>query len=116
MAVNTWADGLYANCVLALDAATGRRLWHFQTVHHDVWDMDLSSPPVCITVEREGKKIDAVAQTTKTGLVFVFERKTGKPLFPIEERRVLTNTPIPGEKLAPTQPFPVLPAPSPGKS
>ncbi len=104
-------NGLYGNCVLAIDAATGKLIWHFQTVHHDVWDMDISSPPVCITVERNGKKIDAVAQTTKTGFVFVFERETGKPLFPIEEKAVLTNTPIPGEKLAPTQPFPVLPKP-----
>ncbi|MBX3255149.1 MAG: PQQ-binding-like beta-propeller repeat protein [Chitinophagaceae bacterium] len=104
-------DGLYANCVLAIDAMTGKLRWHFQTVHHDVWDMDISSPPVCVTVEREGKKIDAVAQTTKTGFVFVFERETGKPLFPIEERPVLTNTPIRGEKLSPTQPFPVIPEP-----
>lgn len=104
-------DGLYANCVLAIDAATGKLLWHFQTVHHDVWDMDISSPPVCVTVQRDGKTIDAVAQTTKTGFVFVFDRETGKPLFPIEERKVPTNTPIPGEKLSPTQPFPVIPEP-----
>lgn len=104
-------DGLYANCVLAIEAATGKLLWHFQTVKHDVWDMDISSPPVCVTVERDGKKIDAVAQTTKTGFVFVFERETGKPLFPIEEKPVLTNTAIRGEKLAPTQPFPMVPKP-----
>jgi quinoprotein glucose dehydrogenase len=104
-------DGLYGNCVLAIDAATGKLLWHFQTVHHDVWDMDLSSPPVCTTVVRDGKEVDAVAQTTKTGFVFLFERETGKPLFPIEERPVPTNSPIPGEKLSPTQPFPAIPAP-----
>lgn len=104
-------QGLYGNCVLAIDAASGRLIWHFQTVHHDVWDMDVSSPPVCVTVERDGKKIDAVAQTTKTGFVFVFERETGKPLFPVEERPVSTKTPIPGEKLWPTQPFPVIPKP-----
>ena len=75
--------GLYANCVLALDALTGKLKWHFQTVHHDVWDMDISSPPILTTITRQGKKIDAVAQTTKTGLIFVFERATGKPLFPI---------------------------------
>ena len=103
--------GLYGNCVLAIDAATGRLIWHFQTVHHDVWDMDVSSAPVLVTVMRDGKKVDAVAQTTKTGFVFVFDRETGKPLFPIEERPVPTNTPIPGEKLWPTQPFPVLPKP-----
>jgi quinoprotein glucose dehydrogenase len=103
--------GLYANCVLALDALTGKLKWHFQTVHHDVWDMDISSPPILTTITRQGKKIDAVAQTTKTGLIFVFERATGKPLFPIVEKKMITNTPIIGEKLWPTQPFPVLPKP-----
>jgi quinoprotein glucose dehydrogenase len=104
-------NGLFGNCELAIDAATGKLIWHFQTVHHDVWDMDLSSPPALVTVVRDGRKVDAVAQTTKTAFVFLFERETGKPLFPIEERPVLTNTPIPGEKLSPTQPFPVLPKP-----
>lgn len=104
-------DGLYGNCVLALDALTGKLIWHYQTVKHDVWDMDLSSPPVCITVTRDGKRVDAVAQTTKTGMVFLFERTTGKPLFPIEERPVPVNDPVLGEKLSPTQPFPVLPQP-----
>jgi quinoprotein glucose dehydrogenase len=104
-------QGLYANCVLAIDAATGKLIWHFQTVHHDVWDMDIPTPPVCVTVERDGNKIDAVAQTTKTGLIYLFERETGKPLFPIEEKTVPTNTLIPGEKLFPTQPFPVIPKP-----
>lgn len=108
---NRLGDGLYANCILAINALTGKLIWHFQTVKHDVWDMDISSPPVCVTVEREGKKIDAVAQTTKTGFVFLFERETGKPLFPIEHKPVLTNTPIRGEKLSPTQPFPVIPEP-----
>lgn len=101
--------GLYGNCLVALDAATGKLLWHFQTVHHDVWDMDLPAAPALVTVMRDGKAIDAVAQTTKTGLVFVFERATGKPLFPIEERPVATNTPLVGEKLWPTQPMPLLP-------
>lgn len=104
-------DGLYGNCVLALDALTGKLIWHYQTVKHDVWDMDISSPPVCVTVTRDGKRVDAVAQTTKTGMVFLFERTTGKPLFPIEERPVPVNDPVPGEKLSPTQPFPVLPKP-----
>ena len=103
--------GLYGNCLLALDAATGKLLWHFQTVHHDVWDMDLPAPPALVTVVRDGKSIDAVAQTTKTGFVFIFERETGKPLFPIEERPVATNTPLVGEKLWPTQPMPLLPKP-----
>ncbi|ASZ12102.1 pyrrolo-quinoline quinone [Chitinophaga sp. MD30] len=103
--------GLYGNCLIALDAATGKRIWHFQTVHHDVWDYDLPTPPALVTVERDGKKIDAVAQTTKTGYIFVFDRETGKPLFPIEERPVPTNTSLTGEKLWPTQPFPVKPVP-----
>jgi len=103
--------GLYGNCVLAIDALSGKLKWHFQTVHHDVWDMDISSPPILTTVKRNGKKIDAVTQTTKTGLIFIFERTTGKPLYPVVERKVLTNTSIKGEELWPTQPFPVLPKP-----
>jgi quinoprotein glucose dehydrogenase len=103
--------GLYGNCVLALDAATGKLLWHFQTVHHDVWDMDVSSRPILVTINQNGKKIDAVVQTTKTGLIFVFDRVTGKPLFPIEERPVHTDSAVTCEKLWATQPFPVLPKP-----
>ena len=103
--------GLYGNCLVALDAATGKLLWHFQTVHHDVWDMDLPAAPALVTVMRDGKPIDAVAQTTKTGFVFIFERETGKPLFPIEERPVATNTSLNKEKLWPTQPMPLLPKP-----
>lgn len=102
---------LFANCVLALDAATGKYIWHFQTVHHDVWDMDNPSAPSLVTVVKDGKKIDAVAQATKTGFVFVLERETGKPVFPIEERPVSTGTKLLGEKLWPTQPFPTLPKP-----
>ena len=103
--------GLYGNSVVALDAATGKLKWHFQAIHHDVWDMDISSPPVLVTLLREGRKVDAIAQTTKTGLIFVFERSTGKPLFPIEERKVPTDGAVDGEKLSATQPFPVLPKP-----
>jgi quinoprotein glucose dehydrogenase len=103
--------GLYGNSLVALDAATGKLLWHFQTVHHDVWDMDLPAAPALVTVMRDGKPIDAVAQTTKTGFVFIFERETGKPLFPIEERPVATNTSLNKEKLWPTQPMPLLPKP-----
>ncbi len=77
---------LFANCLIALDARTGKRLWHFQTVHHDIWDKDLPAPPNLITVKHKGKSIDAVAQVTKSGHVFVFDRVTGKPLFPIEEK------------------------------
>ena len=104
-------NGLFGNCILAIDALTGKLIWHFQTVHHDVWDMYISSPPVLVTVVREGKKVDAIAQTTKTGFVFLFDRENGKPLFPIQEKPVSTQTSILGEKLSPTQPFPVLPKP-----
>lgn len=103
--------GLYGNSVLALDAATGKLKWHFQAIHHDVWDMDVSSPPVLVTLPRDGKNVDAIVQTTKTGLIFVFERSTGKPLFPIEERKVPVDGAVAGEKLSATQPFPVLPKP-----
>lgn len=106
-----WGDGLFGNCILALDANTGKRLWHFQTVHHDVWDMDISSAPILVSLNKDGKKIDAVAQTTKTGLIFVLDRLTGKPIYPVEERAVPTEGAVQGEKLSPTQPFPVLPAP-----
>ena len=101
---------LFANCLLALDAATGNRLWHFQIVHHDLLDKDLPCPPVLLTVNHDGKKIDAVAQGTKHGLLFVFDRVTGKPLWPIEERPV-PRSDLVGEKAWPTQPFPTKPAP-----
>jgi quinoprotein glucose dehydrogenase len=104
-------QGLYGNSLLAIDAETGKLIWHFQTVHHDVWDMDIPTPPALVTVTRDGKKIDAVAQTTKTGMIFMFERETGKPIFPIEERPVPTNTTIENEKLWPTQPIPTMPKP-----
>lgn len=103
-------DNLYANSLLALDAATGKRLWHFQLVHHDIWDRDPPSPPVLLTVTRDGTRIDAVAQTTKQGFVFVFDRVTGKPLFPIEETAYPAST-LPGEVASPTQPRPLLPEP-----
>jgi quinoprotein glucose dehydrogenase len=101
---------LFANCLLALDAKTGKRLWHFQLVHHDILDRDPPAPPNLVTIKRNGKKIDAVAQVTKQGYVFVFDRVTGTPLFPIEERPVPASD-VPGEKAWPTQPFPVRPAP-----
>ncbi|HKP32623.1 MAG TPA: PQQ-binding-like beta-propeller repeat protein [Chitinophagaceae bacterium] len=102
---------LFADCLLALDASTGKRIWHFQQIHHDVWDRDLPTPPALITVTHNGKKIDAVAQPTKTGFVYLFDRETGKPLFPIEERAVSYNSELIGEKLSQTQPFPTKPAP-----
>ncbi len=107
---NRKGQNLYANCLLALNAKTGKLLWHFQTTHHDIWDRDLPAPPNLITVTRNGKKIDAVAQITKQGFVFIFDRVTGKPLFPIQERKVNT-TALPGEQAWKTQPFPLLPKP-----
>ncbi len=101
---------LFANCVLALNAKTGERIWHFQIVHHDLLDKDLPCPPVLLTVNHSGKKIDAVAQGTKHGLLFVFDRVTGKPLWPIEERPV-PKSDLVGEEAWPTQPFPTKPAP-----
>jgi quinoprotein glucose dehydrogenase len=105
---NRSGQNLFANCVLALNANTGERLWHFQAVHHDLWDYDLPTAPVLVTARREGKVIDAVAQVGKIGHMFLFERESGKPLFPIEERPVPTST-IPGEVSWPTQPFPLKP-------
>ena len=96
--------------LLCLEAKTGKRKWHFQTVRHDVWDRDLPAAPALVTLKRNGHSIDAVAQTTKSGHVFVFERETGKPVFPIGYRKVPTVG-IDGEKLAATQPFPLLPPP-----
>jgi glucose dehydrogenase len=107
---NRTGDNLFANCLLALDAATGKRLWHFQFVHHDIWDRDLPSPPTLVTVRRDGKSVDAVAQTTKQGFVFVFDRVTGKPLFPIEERKYPAST-VEGEVAAAMQSLPLKPAP-----
>jgi quinoprotein glucose dehydrogenase len=100
-------NGIYGNCILALDARTGKRLWHFQTVHHDLWDFDLASAPQLVTVTHNGKKVDAVAQASKHGFLFVFNRVTGEPLWPIEERSVHQST-IPGEQSSPTQPFPTV--------
>ena len=103
-------DNLFANCLLALNAATGERIWHFQAVRHDIWDRDFPSPPVLVTVKHNGRAVDAVAQTTKQGWVYLFDRTTGAPLFPIEERRYPPSD-VPGEKAAAMQPLPVRPAP-----
>lgn len=107
---NRIGANLYANCLLALDAATGRLVWHFQFVHHDLWDRDLPAPPNLVTVRHDGKKVDAVAQVTKSGHVYVFNRETGAPLFPIVERPVPPST-LQGESAWPTQPFPLKPEP-----
>jgi quinoprotein glucose dehydrogenase len=104
-------DNLFADCLLALDAATGKRLWHFQHIHHDVWDRDLSSPPALVTLKKDSKTIDAVALTTKTGFLFLFERATGKPVYEIVEKPVPHQSDLTGEKLSPTQPYPTAPAP-----
>jgi len=101
---------LYADSLLALDARTGKLLWHFQAVHHDIWDRDFPAAPVLLTVRRGGKGIDAVAQTTKQGVVYLFDRVTGAPLFPIEERSYPPSD-VPGERTWPTQPMPLKPAP-----
>lgn len=101
---------LFANSIVALDANTGKRLWHFQIVHHDLLDKDLPCAPVLLTVNHKGRKIDAVAQGTKHGYLFVFDRVTGEPLWPIEERAVPAST-LRGEQAWPTQPFPVKPPP-----
>lgn len=103
-------ENLYANCLLALNARTGERIWHFQFVHHDIWDRDAPAPPNLLTVERAGKKIEAVAQITKQGYVFVFDRRTGEPLFEIEEKPVPAST-LEGEEAWPTQPVPIRPKP-----
>lgn len=100
-------SNLFGNCIVALDARTGKRLWHFQTVHHDLWDYDLAAAPQLITVDHKGKKVDAVAVAGKNGFLYVFNRVNGEPLWPIEERPVPSSD-IPGEKSWPTQPFPTV--------
>ena len=107
---NRIGDDLFANCVIALKADTGERVWHFQGVKHDLWDRDFPAAPSLVTVRRDGRLIDAVAQITKSGFVFVFERDTGRPLFPIEYRKVPASD-VDGEVTADTQPFPLKPPP-----
>lgn len=107
---NRKGNNLFANCLLALNAQNGKRIWHFQFTHHDVWDRDLPAPPNLITIKHNGKVIDAVAQVTKQGFVYVFERENGKPVFEIEEVPVSTHG-VPGEVLSQTQPIPKLPKP-----
>lgn len=103
-------ENLYSSSVIALRASTGEYVWHFQVVHHDIFDYDVASQPSLVTVERDGKQVDAVAVVTKMGFIYVLDRDTGEPLFPIEERPVPASD-IPGEEAWPTQPFPVLPPP-----
>lgn len=103
-------NNLFANCVLALNANTGKLLWYFQATHHDLWDSDFAAPPVLLTVNSHGKRVDAVAATNKFGFVYIFDRVTGKSLFPIIETKVPAST-VPGEMASPTQPIPTLPKP-----
>ena len=107
---NRLGDDLFANCLIALNAETGERIWHFQGVRHDLWDRDFPSPPTLVTVNRDGKDIDTVAQTTKQGFVYLFDRINGKPLFPIEYRKYPASN-VPGEVAAAEQPLPTKPAP-----
>ena len=104
-------SNLYGSSLVALDAATGKMKWYFQTTHHDNWDYDLTAAPVLIEVKRHGKRIPAVAESSKQGLLFIFDRMTGKPIYDVEERPVLNDNPMPGDENWPTQPFPVKPPP-----
>ncbi len=108
--VNRPGANLFADSLLALDARTGKRLWHFQMVHHDIWDYDCATGPKLLTVQHDGKPVDIVAEVSKQGFVWVFNRVTGQPLWPIEERPV-PRSDMPGEKTWPTQPFPTWPPP-----
>ena len=107
---NRKGNNLFGNSLVALDARTGKRLWHYQLVHHDLWDYDLPQAPKLLTLRKDGRNVDVVAQATKHGFVFVFDRVTGTPFFPIEERPV-PQTDVPGEWTSPTQPFPTAPPP-----
>ncbi|WP_188505696.1 outer membrane protein assembly factor BamB family protein [Parapedobacter pyrenivorans] len=107
---NRKGKNLFANSLLALDAQTGDYIWHYQAVHHDTWDRDFPAPPNLLTIHKEGKSIDVVAQVTKSGYIFVFNRETGEPIFPIDEV-VVPSSRLPGEELWPTQPVPRLPQP-----
>lgn len=107
---NRPGDNLFGNSIVALDAKTGKRLWHFQTVHHDLWDYDLPTAPKLLTVRHDGRTVDIIAQPTKQGFLFVLDRTTGVPLWPVEEREV-PQSDVPGEHSSKTQPFPTLPKP-----
>jgi quinate dehydrogenase (quinone) len=104
-------NNLFSDSLIALDARTGKRLWHFQTVHHDIWDLDNNSAPQLTTITQGGRKVDVVAMASKTGYLYVFDRVTGKPIWPIEERPVPQKTDVPNQFLSPTQPFPTKPEP-----
>ncbi len=105
-----FGPNLFANCVIALEAASGKRIWHYQVVHHDLWDRDLPCPPLLVRINHQGRQVDAVAQSTKFGQLFVLDRETGKPLFPVEERPA-PPTDVPGDQTSPTQPGVLKPPP-----
>jgi glucose dehydrogenase len=107
---NRPGDNLFANSLVALDVRTGERLWHFQTIHHDLWDFDLPNAPKLMTITKDGRKIPVVIVASKTGFLYVFDRRTGESVWPIEERPVPASD-VPGEKASPTQPFPTWPQP-----
>ena len=102
-------DNLFSQSLVAVDVATGRRVWHYQLTHHGLWDYDLPAAPVLADIEVNGRQIKAVAQVTKQGFTFVFDRETGEPVWPIEEHEVPTAPTVEGEMLSPTQPFPTVP-------
>jgi len=104
-------DNRYANSTVALNAATGEVVWHFQNIHHDVWDWDTPAQPIAVDIKQNGKQVPAVIQLTKQGLMFTFDRVSGEPVFPVEERPVPSESDFAGEQLSPTQPFPVAPPP-----
>ena len=107
---NRAGNNLFGNSLLALDASTGKRIWHFQAVHHDLWDYDFPQAPKLLTIHKDGKDIPIVAQASKQGFLYVFDRRNGKPIWPIEEKPV-PQSDVPGEKTSPTQPFPTWPKP-----
>jgi quinoprotein glucose dehydrogenase len=108
--VGRLGDNLFSNCVLALDVQTGKRLWHFQDVRHDIWDLDVCAPPNLVTITKDGKRVDVVTCMAKSGHLFVLDRISGKPIFPVRLRRAPVST-LPGERTAPYQPDPELPVP-----
>jgi quinoprotein glucose dehydrogenase len=107
---NRPGNNLFANSIIAIDARTGKRIWHFQTVHHDLWDFDLPNAPKLMTITKDGRKIPIIVVASKQGFLFVFDRRTGEPVWPIEERPVPASD-VPGEQASPTQPFPTWPQP-----
>ena len=107
---NRVGNDLFANSILALDARTGKRVWHFQTIHHDLWDYDLATAPKLLTIRHNGQDVPILIQASKQGFLYVLDRRTGKPIWPIEERPVPASD-VPGERASPTQPFPTLPKP-----